>query len=137
MQSTKGSPPPMRGKVFIMLARLYFLRITPAYAGKSGDLVGVPDLSQDHPRLCGEKVSHSIPSCSFIGSPPPMRGKDPVKLFPDVCTRITPAYAGKSNALCFCHCVNTGSPPPMRGKAGCSMCGFGIHRITPAYAGKR
>ena len=45
----------MRGKVFIMLARLYFLRITPAYAGKSGDLVGVPDLSQDHPRLCGEK----------------------------------------------------------------------------------
>ena len=25
-----------------------------------------------------------------------MRGKDPVKLLPDVCTRITPAYAGKS-----------------------------------------
>ena len=34
-KTAQGSPPPMRGKVFIMLARSYFFRITPAYAGKS------------------------------------------------------------------------------------------------------
>ena len=32
----KGSPPPMRGKVFCALAVFICVRITPAYAGKSG-----------------------------------------------------------------------------------------------------
>ena len=126
----------MRGKVYTAVKNAVDKRITPAYAGKSLHNACQIILSQDHPRLCGEKRRSCRCPRSLSGSPPPMRGKDPVKLFPDVCTRITPAYAGKSNALCFCHCVNTGSPPPMRGKAGCSMCGFGIHRITPAYAGK-
>ena len=31
-----GSPPPMRGKVFCALAVFICVRITPAYAGKSG-----------------------------------------------------------------------------------------------------
>ena len=53
-------------------------------------------LSEDHPRLCGEKPDDDTVYKIVSGSPPPMRGK--------VCTdgvaadrdRITPAYAGKS-----------------------------------------
>ena len=32
----QGSPPPMRGKVWLLYHRGEFFRITPAYAGKSG-----------------------------------------------------------------------------------------------------
>ena len=51
-------------------------RITPAYAGKS---------------LCGGQCG-GFP----IGSPPPMRGKDPHGAGRPEHFRITPAYAGKS-----------------------------------------
>ena len=53
---TRGSPPPMRGKVFM-----------------SG---GVYRENQDHPRLCGEKKTKRIRLKRCPGSPPPMRGKD-------------------------------------------------------------
>ena len=33
---TAGSPPPMRGKVTGVFQHVQFVRITPAYAGKSG-----------------------------------------------------------------------------------------------------
>ena len=51
-----GSPPPMRGKVFVVENLFVFYRITPAYAGKSGGAAGILKIKQDHPRLCGEKV---------------------------------------------------------------------------------
>ena len=50
-----GSPPPMRGKVSSRIDEVYNVRITPAYAGKSGDEILFTIESQDHPRLCGEK----------------------------------------------------------------------------------
>ncbi len=52
----KGSPPPMRGKDATIEFRVPVLRITPAYAGKSGFHAITTDAVQDHPRLCGEKV---------------------------------------------------------------------------------
>ena len=71
----QGSPPPMRGKVKEALNEVKFNRITPAYAGKSRTN-GLADLSaKDHPRLCGEKFRDSTIITSFLGSPPPMRGK--------------------------------------------------------------
>ena len=33
-RQTKGSPPPMRGKAFLLFVHTHFIRITPAYAGK-------------------------------------------------------------------------------------------------------
>ena len=50
-----GSPPPMRGKAFLVHHSSPPVRITPAYAGKSvlGSSFVTP--CEDHPRLCGEK----------------------------------------------------------------------------------
>ena len=85
----------MRGKVFIMLARSYFLRITPAYAGKRHIKHMLSQTKRDHPRLCGEKLDGYSQSNFWTGSPPPMRGKADKFLIPSTCVRITPAYAGK------------------------------------------
>ena len=50
-----GSPPRMRGKATRQRPGVRRRRITPAYAGKSPPSGGFPPLSQDHPRVCGEK----------------------------------------------------------------------------------
>ena len=50
-----GSPPPMRGKAIFGALFEYKHRITPAYAGKRRPVTHGLHLSQDHPRLCGEK----------------------------------------------------------------------------------
>ena len=146
----------MRGKA--IFARYFSARsgITPAYAGKSiicpnGELV-----VEDHPRLCGEKLSF----CEFLthaaGSPPPMRGKGDGMQYEIWYNRITPAYAGKSVSYEKLPSVNKdhprlcgekelepkrrkspkGSPPPMRGKDVESKGTDQKFRITPAYAGK-
>ena len=65
----------MRGKEICMWILAMIRRITPAYAGKSYDILHARACIRDHPRLCGEKAmtkSHLVTSCG-----------------------ITPAYAGK------------------------------------------
>ena len=95
--STKGSPPPMRGKVTSPLILLYRDRITPAYAGKSQRRTQPFWKRQDHPRLCGEKLPPYFHNLVMIGSPPPMRGKVINFSVFVIKLRITPAYAGKSD----------------------------------------
>ena len=56
-----GSPPPMRGKVLLLLAYATINRITPAYAGKSTAEASPRCRFWDHPRLCGEKVAFPLP----------------------------------------------------------------------------
>ena len=70
-----GSPPRMRGK-----------------AGEYGSQTHRP---QDHPRVCGEKLIPPLLGFGFTGSPPRMRGKAGIERKSYVCSRITPAYAGK------------------------------------------
>ena len=114
--ASRGSPPPMRGKVQDDLCR--------------------DQCTEDHPRLCGEKVQGVWQCLSIKGSPPPMRGKAKLAVESSACCRITPAYAGKSllhrnnqdqnedhPRLCGekatmrrFSCTLSGSPPPMRGK---------------------
>ena len=90
-----GSPPPMRGKAGVVHVHKHFIRITPAYAGKSSRIPRLHLRERDHPRLCGEKNAHMALITTFGGSPPPMRGKAGSHLqFPHQ-HRITPAYAGK------------------------------------------
>ena len=50
-----GSPPRMRGKERVLVIIQRFLRITPAYAGKSSVISKPSDAYGDHPRVCGEK----------------------------------------------------------------------------------
>ena len=72
---SSGSPPPMRGKATSPTEPAGYLRITPAYAGKSINSNPATYRGEDHPRLCGEKLRLSIMQVLTVGSPPPMRGK--------------------------------------------------------------
>ena len=151
-----GSPPPMRGKVLVVVPLDFCRRITPAYAGKSSCTCLRHRCRWDHPRLCGEKNRSYLRRRAGRGSPPPMRGK--VLSLCEFVQRagITPAYAGKRQEpvgtarVCTDHprlcgekssrkyviMHNLGSPPPMRGKDAHMLVSCGIARITPAYAGK-
>ena len=71
-------------------------RITPAYAGKSTQILWNCFFDQDHPRLCGEKLKTAVKDGVYTGSPPPMRGKAGKAWQENNQSRITPAYAGKS-----------------------------------------
>ena len=85
----------MRGKAQRLSLPLVTAGITPAYAGKSDPVLLCCGMSQDHPRLCGEKFISLYPKYAIPGSPPPMRGKVIFGLTLNTLRRITPAYAGK------------------------------------------
>ena len=136
LQYVPGSPPPMRGKELKKPPSSGVLRITPAYAGKSGCTDGHCSRILDHPRLCGEKQRKQDLIDKSSGSPPPMRGKAISSRRSPTAPGITPAYAGKSSfaldgaevakdhprlcgeklGLTSTLGVALGSPPPMRGK---------------------
>ena len=54
--SLRGSPPRMRGKVGFGIQHRTFSGITPAYAGKRMPGRLTLAISEDHPRVCGEKT---------------------------------------------------------------------------------
>ena len=152
-----GSPPRMRGKGRATRSATPSTRITPAYAGKSGISFRQHGLTQDHPRVCGEKGKYAPGEACSVGSPPRMRGKAQRCRCLWSRGRITPAYAGKRlntssvPALYRDHprvCGEKGaterrqrrgpgSPPRMRGKDELAGTFGNLMRITPAYAGKR
>ena len=74
---TVGSPPRMRGKAVEMKLAGTVHGITPACTGKSYRAEYECGLSEDHPRVCGEKVWALARSVSALGSPPRVRGKVP------------------------------------------------------------
>ena len=51
-----GSPPRGRGKGFFVSFVAFSFRITPAWAGKSRNVLALADKSGDHPRVGGEKI---------------------------------------------------------------------------------
>ena len=152
----QGSPPRVRGKDLLVGRQLAGFGITPACAGKSRAVRGLPRLQQDHPRVCGEKASSFKNHAAQRGSPPRVRGKVFVGIDCRVVHGITPACAGKSELpRFFLRCPwdhprvcgekqpfrpstrqVSGSPPRVRGKAAC--CSIAEHHlgITPACAGK-
>ena len=154
---TMGSPPRMRGKVYMRCCACRQPRITPAYAGKRTPREHHCTANQDHPRVCGEKKIADIETAKKMGSPPRMRGKVLRCLADERFVGITPAYAGKSCRPEYRHSSNqdhprvcgekprhivgfaheSGSPPRMRGKAEIESYADECDRITPAYAGKR
>ena len=137
--------------------RCLCFRITPAWAGKRYDFDFWHLISQDHPRVGGEKVRYPLLMMTGAGSPPRGRGKASDVAASDAENRITPAWAGKSrrqrsnglhrrdhprvggekcwtrDALRWCQ----GSPPRGRGKDVNNGLLDTMAGITPAWAGKR
>ena len=93
-----GSPPRMRGKLTYPRYSVKSSRITPAYAGKTCQILQRGGLRTDHPRVCGENLWIPRKAAGQAGSPPRMRGKRCRPLRPRIYRRITPAYAGKTLA---------------------------------------
>ena len=90
-----GSPPRMRGKELSFRKALCLPGITPAYAGKRAGGRMRQNVSEDHPRVCGEKRLAPLVRGGGWGSPPRMRGKERCVEREPLPQRITPAYAGK------------------------------------------
>ena len=151
-----GSPPRVRGKRSVSVARRPSGGITPACAGKTYRNIRASLPNWDHPRVCGENSSGAFSRMSDAGSPPRVRGKRPRLSRRDLRRGITPAHAGKtSNAVpqyvrtrdhprvcgentCLDHANGDegGSPPRVRGKQNFFQFQLYLHRITPACAGK-
>ena len=91
-----GSPPHGRGKVSFCHAAGFGLWITPAWAGKRHINVCEVCVSEDHPRMGGEKCLSVSSVWSRTGSPPHGRGKVPETYRYVAGYGITPAWAGKS-----------------------------------------
>ena len=86
----------MRGKGVAADTMIDVTRITPAYAGKRAFVCAVGKFPWDHPRLCGEKANLLGVTTDYLGSLPPMRGKENKSVLNFTFPGITPAYAGKS-----------------------------------------
>ena len=73
---TLGSPPRRRGKGISYVLVSEELGITPAWAGKSGNLPPLEVMPMDHPHMGGEKCRGVAIGRFQIGSSPHGRGKD-------------------------------------------------------------
>ena len=94
-----GSPPRGRGKVPPCQFGYIWLGITPAWAGKRAQFERPPPLTQDHPRVGGEKRQIPYWKLRGRGSPPRGRGKDGPVPGAGSGDGITPAWAGKRRCL--------------------------------------
>ena len=97
LDSSKGSPPRVRGKRRKPSAPVLYVGITPACAGKTVKARANSLATQDHPRVCGENALYAQQIEKVSGSPPRVRGKLRAINGISPCIRITPACAGKTN----------------------------------------
>ena len=148
----QGSPPRGRGKGIAQRQSSVFVRITPAWAGKSWPQWRRRCPEWDHPRVGGEKPAGRFLLRLDTGSPPHGRGKGDFHIVTHTKVGITPAWAGKrfparmqkkrkqdhprvggekalmpTNAL-----VVKGSPPRRRGKVSPKNKRKNVVWITPA-----
>ena len=92
-----GSPPPMRGTLYLRHVCIYDIRITPAHAGNTNFHCHIFRQTEDHPRPCGEHRIRYTADRADAGSPPPMRGTRPPVIAIHQANRITPAHAGNTD----------------------------------------
>ena len=72
-----GSPPHARGRPIRLGCAARRRRITPACAGKTGQVTDLPESYGDHPRMRGEDETNLDQTTSNEGSPPHARGRPP------------------------------------------------------------
>ena len=151
-----GSPPRVRGKPGPVGPDNPIVGLTPACAGKTAPPGWRSMSSRAHPRVCGENWSDTVHTVSMAGSPPRVRGKRGWIGTIRPRDGLTPACAGKTDALArrrkmatahprvcgentttSCPTAScTGSPPRVRGKRRRRGRRPGRRRLTPACAGK-
>ena len=156
MKKKTGSPPLARGIPNGHIPATPLGRIIPACAGNTHScfhgkaiLWDHPRLrgeyiprrkegsaAQDHPRLRGEYAVFHDCSASKSGSPPLTRGIQTMPRQKMDISRITPAYAGNTDALLRQACARRDHPRLRGENAGILCCAFDNSRITPACAGK-
>ena len=89
-----GSPPLVRGTDSTRIRKPAAVRITPACAGNRWPGYWIPQLEEDHPRLCGEQAEGPFDGGCDKGSPPLVRGTGYRSQERFDRRRITPACAG-------------------------------------------
>ena len=127
----------MRGKATVVDVPAKSVGITPAYAGKSYQLLRMGYAVVDHPRVCGEKLDNTTSATINQGSPPRMRGKVRLILYNQCPCKDHPRVCGEKYGEFYTVVSGLGSPPRMRGKEGKYRGSQSGQGITPAYAGKR
>ena len=150
-----GSPPRVRGTVFLHFHPKPHLRITPACAGNRPSAAVTFMVRVDHPRVCGEQVFFLVVGMDFKGSPPRVRGTGRQSMNRGQISRITPACAGnrawtrqshpaapdhprvcgEQRIPCSIAHITSGSPPRVRGTAFSDLVVGNQVGITPACAG--
>ena len=113
------------------------LRITPAYAGKSNPQGLLWTRSWDHPRLRGEKVTHTISEILAARITPAYAGKSCTSQRLPNRGRDHPRLRGEKRSAGKVLLVRGGSPPLTQGKEPPKTDIKFTIGITPAYAGKR
>ena len=86
----------MRGKQRPRKARLKFLGLIPAHAGKTGESSRGIGVASAHPRACGENTRQAIERTRIPGSSPRMRGKPSPCGMRGAARGLIPAHAGKT-----------------------------------------
>ena len=97
----QGSSPRMRGALYVATFMIVFPGIIPAYAGSTQRPPMNPRRSRDHPRVCGEHISHCRKTPRQRGSSPRMRGALEITRIELIEVGIIPAYAGSTSLTSF------------------------------------
>ena len=131
-----GSPPRGRGKAPGHPVLRISARITPAWAGKSPPHWWRSSITEDHPRVGGEKLQELTGLRNTRGSPPRGRGKACRPVGISALTRDHPRVGGEKSDPSDLRLSTPGSPPRGRGKVVYLSVSIFSLRITPAWAGK-
>ena len=111
----EGSSPRGRGKLFITHNALQYIRLIPAWAGKTLRGHYRHGRGAAHPRVGGENVGSDSMSMVGTGSSPRGRGKLSPTGYTRARFRLIPAWAGKTMAGTF-RCVVLSAHPRVGGE---------------------
>ena len=96
--SSTGTSPPTRGKLFSPKARAMRQRNIPAYTGKTTRSASRLWMATEHPRPHGENQVAQAQRVTRIGTSPPTRGKLYASILAVIFSRNIPAHTGKTPA---------------------------------------
>ena len=94
-----GSSPRVRGKLVVLVAIIFGVRLIPACAGKTPSVRTRSRRVTAHPRVCGENQGPLCEGFFVLGSSPRVRGKRWLLTMGMGTGRLIPACAGKTHFI--------------------------------------